>query len=257
MDSEGILHLLHQTAAEVIAPRFRQLTDGEVIEKRPGDLVTVADREAEEYLSALLGSEYPDAMIVGEEGVFKDAGMIHGLATADHAFVIDPIDGTRNFVGGRDEYGVMLAEVRNGVTTRGWIYQPRTGRSYVAEHGAGVRLNGEPVGRRGTDRAPLGATSKRRLHGFTAGGRLSPVIESAWCCAFDYPRVLHGELDFLVYTTVHPWDHLAGSLMVAEAGGVTRGFDGSDYAVGGRYDGIIVAGSPEIWASARDSWPET
>lgn len=255
MDTEGIARLLEQTAAEIILPRFQQLAHGDVIEKKPGDLVTIADREAEDYLTGLLREAHPGAVIVGEEGVFADASLLDGLATAEHAFVIDPIDGTRNFVAGRDEFGVMLAEVRDGVTTRGWILQPQAQRMYIAELGGGVTLNGARIDRAGTARAPLGATSKRSVHGFTAEGRLSPVVESAWCCAFDYPKVLHGDVDFLVYTTVHPWDHLAGSLMVTESGGVSRTLAGEDYTVASRARGLLIASDQETWAAAQEAWP--
>lgn len=255
MDTQGILDLLKETAAEVVVPRFRQLAAGDVEEKNPGDFVTVADREAEVYLTRLLRGVYPTAVIVGEEGVFANPSLLDGVHGAEHAFLIDPIDGTRNFVSGRDEYGVMLAEVRDGVTTRGWIYQPQTGRAYVAEHGAGAALDGAPITRTPNPRPPLGATAKRALHGFTAEGRLSPVTRSAWCCAFDYPMVLHGDVDFLVYSTLHPWDHLAGSLMVTESGGVSRTLDGLDYCLQTRTGGLIVARDAATWQTARETWP--
>lgn len=255
MDTEGIVELLKETAAEVVVPRFRQLTEGDIEEKHPGDFVTVADREAEVYLGGLLKRVYPSAVVIGEEAVFADPGLLSGARGADHAFLIDPIDGTRNFVSGRDEYGIMLAEVRGGVTTRGWIYQPQTGRSYTAERGAGARLDGAVIERPAVDRAPLGATAKRALHGYTAEGRLSPVTPSAWCCAFDYPRVLHGDVDFIVYTTLHPWDHLAGSLMVTESGGVSRTMDGLAYSLRSTSGGLIVARDTLTWMTAQQSWP--
>ena len=255
MDTEGVMNLLRETAAEVVVPRFRQLSAGDIEEKNPGDFVTVADREAELYLAALLRGAYPSAVIIGEEGVFADPTLLGGVRGAEHAFLIDPIDGTRNFVSGRDEYGVMLAEVRGGVTTRGWIYQPQTARAYVAERGAGTRLDGAPIERPATDRPPLGATAKRAIHGFTAEGRLSPVTRSAWCCAFDYPMVLHGDVDFIVYTTLHPWDHLAGSLMVTEAGGVSRTRDGLAYSLRSTSGGLIVARDTLTWMTAQQTWP--
>lgn len=117
MDTEGILGLMQETAAEVITPRFRQLADADIDEKTPGDFVTVADREAEAYLGRLLAAAFPDALIVGEEAAFHDKSLLRQLPNADHAFVIDPIDGTGNFVRGSDEHGVILAETRAGVTT--------------------------------------------------------------------------------------------------------------------------------------------
>ncbi|WGT48236.1 inositol monophosphatase family protein [Tessaracoccus lacteus] len=255
MDTEAILGLLKETAAEVITPRFHQLAADEIVEKRPGDLVTIADREAEQRIGARLADAFPSAVIVGEEAVFSDPGLLSALAGADHAFVIDPIDGTRNFVRGRDEHGVMVAETRGGITTRGWIWQPMTGRAYVVERGSGVRLNDGAVTRAQHDRAPLGASSKKRLVGYDADGHLSPAVLSHFCCAFDYPAVLHGDIDFMAYTSMHPWDHLAGSLMITEHGGVSRTVEGLAYTPTSRGKGLIIAGDTVSWMAAQQYWP--
>ena len=97
---------------------------GDIEEKKPGDLVTVADREAEVELARVLRAAEPGVLVVGEEGVFTDPSSLEPLPTAEHAWVIDPVDGTRNFARGRADFAVMLAEVRHGVTVRGWIWQP-------------------------------------------------------------------------------------------------------------------------------------
>jgi inositol monophosphatase family protein len=255
MDTAAILELIKETAEKVINPRFRALEQADVETKSsPDDLVTIADRQAEAQLSAALRGIYPDALVIGEEMVFADPGLRRKLPGAGHAFVIDPIDGTRNFVRGRKEHGVMLAETRNGVTTRGWIWQPQTGRGYVAEKGAGVRLNDEPIVPEQHDRLPLGASSKDAIQGFTADGKLSPVTRSLFACAFDYPRVLHGEVDFIHYSKVLPWDHLAGSLMVVENGGLSRDIDGADYTAASQPSGLLVARDPEVWEIAHRCW---
>lgn len=256
MDSDAILDLLKETAAEVITPRFRALQEGDVtVKSGPNDLVTIADHEAEVFLGERLRAAFPDALVLGEEAVFADPGRKGQLPNADHAFIIDPIDGTRNFVRGRDQHGVILAETRGGVTTRGWIWQPQTGRAYVAERGAGVRRNGEPIVADRPNRLPLGASSKDRLQGFTADGALSPVVRSHFACCFDYPAVLEGDIDFMYYTSLHPWDHLAGSLMVTENGGVSRTMDGLAYTVLTRSKGLLVAADVGVWMTAQLNWP--
>ena len=150
---------------------------------------------------------------------------------------------------------MILAELKGGVTTRGWIWQPETGRAYVAERGAGARVNGEPIVRDVDRRLPLGATSKKHLIGYTAEGRLSPVVRSNFACAFDYPAVLEGDIDFMTYTSIHPWDHLAGSLMLIETGGVSRTFDGISYTVLSRGRGLLIAGDTLSWMTAQQCWP--
>ena len=117
MDTAAILELIKETAEEVINPRFRALERADVEAKTsPDDLVTIADREAENLLSFALRRIHPDALVIGEEAVFANPELRRKLPGAEHAFVIDPIDGTRNFVEGRQEHGVMLAETRNGIT---------------------------------------------------------------------------------------------------------------------------------------------
>lgn len=256
MDTDGILELMQETAEKVINPRFRALEEDDITFKSgPRDLVTIADREAEEYLTARLQAAFPDATVVGEEAVFANPELRKLLPNADHAFVIDPIDGTTNFVRGRVQHGVMVSETRGGVATRGWIWQPQTDRAYVVERGAGVRLNGEPIVRAKIDRPPLGASSTEAIVGFTADGHLSPVVLSHFACAFDYPAILEGDIDFMFYNSVHPWDHLAGSLMVTENGGVSRSMDGLAYSLLTRSKGLLVANDALVWMAAQKYWP--
>lgn len=256
MDTDRILELLKATAEEVITPRFRALADHEIETKAdPTDFVTIADKEAEDYLTRRLRDLYPEAVVAGEETMLNNLESRKKLLNADHAFIIDPIDGTRNFVRGRIEHGIMLAETRAGVCTRGWIWQPQTERAYVVERGAGVEMNGKPIERQQHDRPPLGASSKRNLHGYAASGELSPVVSSNFACAFDYPAILHGDIDFMFYSSLHPWDHLAGSLMVVESGGVSRTLDGVEYTVMTRSRGLLVASDVLVWMKARQHWP--
>ena len=258
MDTDGILALMQETAEKIITPRFKALEEGDIGHKSgPHDLVTVADKEAEEYLTVRLQPAFPDAVVVGEESIFENPDKRKALPNADQTFIIDPIDGTRNFVRGRDQHGVMVSETRGGVTTRGWIWQPQTSRAYVVERGAGVRLNGEPIVRERTVRLPLGASSKASMNGFTADGKLSPVVWSQFACAFNYPAVLHGDIDFMYYTSLHPWDHLAGSLMVTENGGVSRTMDGLAYTLLSRSRGLLVASDALVWMTAQQNWPAT
>ena len=255
-NSQDVLELMQRVAAEVITPRFRQLAAGEVDQKSPGDYVTIADREAEVVLTAELQKMFPGALVVGEEACFANPELEFTLGGVAHAFTVDPVDGTKNFVQGSPDHAVMIAEVINGEQSRGWIWQPEHHRSYVTEKGAGVELNGVAMTPGVRDRLPTGATSKNRRHGFDGGGTLAPVERSRWCCGIDYPRLFSGDIDFLTYTAVHPWDHLPGTLMVRELGGVARLFDGTDYHPGFTGPGLLSAVTPEIWDTVMAVWGE-
>ena len=255
MDTDGIAALLKETADKVVNPRFQQLSAADIDEKEPGDYVTVADREAERFLTALLKNEYPGALIVGEEGVFLGTSTLDELVTAPHVFVIDPIDGTRNFVQGKREHGVMLAEVRHGVTTRGWIWQPQYERMYTVEGGSRqVLLDGSPVEALPKRELPLGVTGQHRWIGHTGDDRHAPLTRSSGAACFDYPMAVRGEIDFMFYNNAHPWDHLAGCLMLTELGGVGRMLDGQTYTPATRGKGLLVARSERVWRLVAEGW---
>ena len=173
MDTAAVLAMLQEVADEVVVPRFRALGDDEVSEKNPGDLVTVADREAEVLITERLRAAYPDAMVLGEEAVAADASLLQRFADADHAFTVDPVDGTKNFVKGSPDHAVMAAELRGGEVVRSWIWQPQHARAYVAERGAGAWRDGERLTR--PDRAGArqddlrGVTSRRTWIGKAVG----------------------------------------------------------------------------------------
>lgn len=243
MDTESILSLLRDVADEVIVPRFRDLADGEVTEKNPGDLVTVADQQAEVMITRALSAAYPDALILGEEAHEDEPGLMGAFLAAEHAFTVDPVDGTKNFVHGSPDHAVMVAETRFGTAVRGWIWQPQHQRAYVAELGAGAYLDGERLTRPSPPREPgllRGVTSMRKQVG-RAHGDLAP-LELTWvCCGVDYPKLAEGEADFVVYGRTKPWDHAPGALLVTEAGGFVGDGVGATYRPGTPADRLLVA----------------
>ena len=125
MDTDAVLRLVEEVAAEVVTPRFRALTEGQVHEKKPGDLVTVADHEAEVLLTRGADAAYPDAVVLGEEAFAGDPALLDRYVAAEHAFTVDPVDGTKNFVHGSPDHAVMVSESRAGEVVRAWIYQPQ------------------------------------------------------------------------------------------------------------------------------------
>ena len=245
MKTDAVSELIVDVCARIILPRHGTLTADQVLHKRPGDLVTIADREAEMALTAAFARETPDALVVGEEACFEKPGLVDGLPDAEHAWVIDPIDGTRNFASARSDFGVMVAELRAGVTVRSWIWQPLHGRLYVAELGAGASVNGVPLPPLVAPHRPWPVAGAARLHSLDAPG-IAPR-RTRGSCAIDYPMLAQGELAGLVYRSMHPWDHLPGALLVSEAGGAVLR-DGRPYAVG-TTGKVLVAGASEATAS--------
>lgn len=251
MQTDQVSDLIKEVAERVILPRFGALRSGEVLEKAPGDIVTIADREAEAELSRSLRQGDSDAMVVGEEGVFCDPRVLEVLPTAAHAWVIDPVDGTRNFTKGLPDFAVMLAELRYGETVRGWIWQPMFDLMYVVEAGAGVTCNNVQLPSPPQPRTvPLGATYLPVPGEDSAAVK---VIRSWGSCGIDYPKLITGEVDFLSYRAMFPWDHLAGGLMVTELGGRIATDSGEDYHAGVIGRRLMSANTPLLWEEARDA----
>lgn len=253
MDTDAVLELIQETAAAVINPRFRSLEAGEIQEKQPGDPVTIADRESEALITQALLRDDPTALVVGEEAVDGDPTLLRRLTGAEHAWTVDPVDGTKNFVAGSPDHAVMVAELRGGATVRAWIWQPQHHHAYVAERGAGAYADGVRIERPAPAGEPgqlRGATSYRRLWGSDIGA-LAPFEPTHMCCGIDYPRLALGRVDYLVYRRVMPWDHAPGTLIVAEAGGASGRADGSAYDPRTYGNGLLTAGSPAAFETAR------
>lgn len=255
MDTADVLTVLQEVAAQIITPQFRSLADNEVFEKGPGDLVTIADRQAEVELTRRLSSAFPEAVVIGEEATAEDPSLLENLGEPEQLFLIDPIDGTRNYVHGKDDHAVMVAEVHRGVTVRSWIWQPEHKLGFVAERGAGLWCNGERVTRPASSTtstdwigvAPHNAILNELEHG------LAPVQSAAWCCGVDYPRLALGETDYLIYRGSKPWDHMPGILMVNEVGGIARRIDGAGYSINTRGGGLLAAATPQIWDHVQEA----
>nr|WP_238695464.1 inositol monophosphatase [Ornithinimicrobium flavum] len=257
METTRMLSLLQQVAEEVINPRFRALAADEISSKtRPDDLVTVADREAEVMLTRELRMAYPDALVLGEEAFATEPGLVEDFRAAEHAFTVDPVDGTRNFVHGSPDHAVMVAEVRAGTTVRSWIWQPQHLTGFVAELGSGAYRVDAHGGTASPERLPMlqpavdpaawrVRTSARRWVGDRLGD--APPMDLTWVsCGIDYPKLVTGECDALVYRGTQPWDHVPGSLLLTEVGGFVGDLGAVTYGPRSRPDGIVAGASREI-----------
>ena len=248
LSTDAVLTLLQDVAEEIIRPRFQALADHHVTEKSPGSLVTIADHEAEVAIAQVLAAAYPDAVILGEEAYESEPGVMDRYARAEHGFTVDPVDGTRNFVHGSPDHAVMVAETRGSAVERAWIWQPEHQAAWVAERSHGTWRNGERVRtlpvRPGT--RPRGATSMWSLR--KRGLAALPLRSSWFCCGVDYPRLIDGEVDFLLYRKAFPWDHAPGALLVTEAGGRVGYADGTDYDPRSLRAGIIAASDADTHA---------
>lgn len=146
VNPDAVATIIRDVAREEILPRYNTLKVHEVRAKsHPGDLVTVADVAAEAALGKRLRDLLPGSVVVGEEGTAADPGLLRLLTEDAPVWVLDPVDGTRNFAHGIPRFAVMVALVRGGDTVCGWILDPVADVLYVAEQGAGSWRDGERI----------------------------------------------------------------------------------------------------------------
>ena len=139
---DRISDLLREVAAEIVLPRFRALESVEIESKPtsldPHDIVTVVDREVEEWMTGALRGLDSSVPVIGEEGVYADPTLLRTVDSSEPFWLLDPIDGTKNFARGEDAFGIMLARVARGETLASWIYLPAFDEMFVAEAGSGA-----------------------------------------------------------------------------------------------------------------------
>ncbi|GAA3924025.1 inositol monophosphatase family protein [Streptomyces gulbargensis] len=233
---------VRKAAAAEIMPRFRQLATHEIIEKNgPHDLVTVADRAAEADLTVSLTALLPGSVVVGEEAVHADPAVYGALGGDAPVWIVDPVDGTRQFVHGDPAFCTLVALARRGEILASWTFAPALDEFAVAVRGRGATLNGQRI-RAGSPAAGAVlevATShpdyttpdqKRALLGLdTEGVRPRPCGSAG----LEYLAVARGALDAVAFSWEYAWDHAAGLLLVAEAGGAHATLTGEAFRIAG------------------------
>jgi fructose-1,6-bisphosphatase/inositol monophosphatase family enzyme len=254
---------MREAAAEAIVPRFRNLGTDEVQEKTPGEAVTAADREAEAILSRGLLRLLPGSCVIGEEGVAEQATLLDRLGTPDGPlWLVDPLDGTHNFIMGEPPFAVMTALVMQGETLAAWLLDPLTGSLAMAERGAGAVLDGRRV--RAPARAAVagelrGAVLTRflpdsiRAHVEARADTLAEILPGHRCAGREYPAVALGEQDLALFWRTLPWDHAPGALFLTEAGGRVARLDGTPYRPADRRPGLLAACSEAAWHAAFEA----
>ncbi len=256
---EPVSALLKEVAEAEILPRFRNLAAHERMDKGGNDVVTAADHASEAFLEPALAGLTPGALIVGEEGAHANPGLLEALKEADLAWVIDPLDGTRNFAEGREDFAVMAALLKQGEPVMAWIYQPLRGTMTVAENGSGTTIDGKGI-RIEAEGLTLADMTGEFHYGFLPAELREPVKAAKdhvrtrrprFCAGATYCNLVNDPTLFAFYYRLLPWDHAPGSLIYREAGGIAASFDGSPYRPVGPTKGLLLAPSRPIWAEIQ------
>ncbi|MGK5680686.1 inositol monophosphatase family protein [Actinoplanes sp. URMC 104] len=259
---DQVAELIREVAATIVLPRWRHLATDEIDQKAPGDLVTIADKESERALTRGLTALLPGSAVVGEESVAADPSVLDRLGNGGAVWIVDPVDGTNNFAAGKKPFAVMVALLRDGEPAASWILDVPGDNLTVAEAGSGAYRDGVRLKTR-TDDPGVGTLRgvvashylPERLRRVAAGNATAfgQVTKGHHCAGYEYPAVAVDEQQFALFWRILPWDHVPGSLIIREAGGMALHLDGTPYRPTDSERGLLIAANDDIWRTARDT----
>ena len=240
-----------RAAGAIITRAAQDLDRVAVTSKSHNDFVTEVDHAAEEAIIKILLAAYPGHGILAEE-----SGRTHGAKDSDYLWIIDPLDGTTNFIHGLPVYATSIALALRGQVQQAVVYDPTRNDLFFASKGRGAFLNDKRL--RVSKRIRLlealigtgfpfrkGDNFKRYVTMFEEVMQSCAGLRRPGAAALDLCYVAAGWYDGFFETGLSPWDIAAGSLMVTEAGGLIGNFTGeADFL----YQREIVAGNPKIYA---------
>jgi myo-inositol-1(or 4)-monophosphatase len=223
-----------------------------VTKKRHNDFVTEVDQAAEQAIIEVLKTAYPDHAVLAEES--GASSNLHD--ESENVWIIDPLDGTTNFIHGFPQYCVSIALQQRGQITQAVVYDPNRNDLFTATKGAGAYLNDKRIRVARRDKLADGLIGTgfpfRDMEGLDDYMQMFRIftercagLRRPGAAALDLAYVAAGRLDGFFEKGLHPWDMAAGSLLITEAGGIVGNFSGeSDYL----HRGQVLAGSPKIFA---------
>ncbi|TVS19048.1 MAG: inositol monophosphatase [Gammaproteobacteria bacterium] len=237
-------------AGQIIVRALDRVDTLDIQEKQKNDLVSDVDRAAEAAIVEILSKSYPDHAFLCEE-----SGLI-GSADAEYTWIIDPLDGTTNFLHGIPHFGVSIACRVRGRIEHAVVLDPLRDESFVASRGQGAQLNDKR----------MRVTRRQHLESALVGSGIPPgevdrhltpymamfetvtrrcrSMRRSGSAALDLAYVAAGRLDAFFEPGLKPWDMAAGALLISEAGGLVADFTGDMHYL---TTGNIVAGNPKCF----------
>ncbi len=246
---QNVAVMAARRGGNVLMRHLKQLDRLKVEKKGHNDFVSEADRAAEAAVIQVIQKHYPDHAILAEES--------GGQGESDTVWIIDPLDGTTNFLHGFPQFCVSVGVQIKGRTEAAAVYDPMRQELFAAARGDGATLDDRKIrvsGRTDLSHALIGTGFPFRQADMDIGPyleMLGKVVRSTagvrrpGAAALDLCYVAAGRLDGFWETGLKPWDLAAGSLIIREAGGIVSGLDGSENYLD---TGHVLCGTPRIYA---------
>ncbi len=264
MNIERLTAILREAAQTEIMPRFRRLDEGQIETKAHAyDLVTEADKASEAFITRAITEAAPHMVVIGEEAVAANPKLLDTHFENETVIYVDPVDGTWNFAAGLPLFAVMAAVVTRGEVVGGVIYDPLGDDWVMTEKGCGafqVFPDGRMVRQKFADPVPLADMAGTASTAYIAETHRPQILAnlakvsilaSYRCAGHEYRLGAGGNIHYMMFNKLTPWDHAAGALMMAECGAHVARFDGSAYKPAHMEGGLLVAPDAESWSELR------
>jgi myo-inositol-1(or 4)-monophosphatase len=244
-----------RAAGRIITRASVDIDTIQIARKQRNDFVTQVDRAAEESIIGTLRGAFPDHAILAEESGHTPGKLDQAAHEAEHIWIIDPLDGTTNFIHGLPHYCVSIALMQRGVVTQAVVYDPNRDELFTASRGRGAFLNDRRVRvakRVQLDESLIGTgfpfrkldSLDRYLQMFRVVSEKAAGLRRPGAAALDLAYVAAGRYDAFFEIGLMPWDVAAGSLLVTEAGGLVGDLQGnSEYL----FSEQVLAGTPKVF----------
>lgn len=211
-------------AGEILRKNF-EIVGMERELKDDKSFVTETDKQSEEIIVRKIAEVFPDHGILGEEG--------HSInPDAEYQWIIDPLDGTANFVNGIPIFAISIGLVKSGIPQIGVVYNPVTNSVYAGERGKGVTYNGQKTNVSKQEASAgvvtIGYGGKDKTRARNLPGKASAYFKSTrllGCCALEMGYVARGGTEGFICMSLSKWDYAAGALLIEEAGGMITTHD--------------------------------
>ena len=250
INNDEIKTILYDISKNIILPKYKNLKKEDIQFKNNNDLVTIVDIAVEKELQNILNLILPNSLFIGEESFAKKPKIIEGYNENQYCWTVDPIDGTTNFVKGKEKFAIMIALSFREKILQSWIYKPLTTEFSFARLGDGAYINSKKISL--TNLVSISESKgsistkyweEKYAYKMKKIESLFEEVKSYGCIGFEYVDIIKGNRDFAILSKLSPWDHIAGILLVREAGGSVIHFDLTNYKHNIRKNNLIVANS--------------
>ena len=250
---EDIQEICFNISKDIILPKYQNLKDDDIKYKNGSDLVTSADVASEKELKKNLLKIIPSSNFIGEEEYAFNEKILNFYKENSYCWTVDPIDGTTNFVNGRDKFAIMIALTFKNKILYSWIYKPLENLMCNAIYNDGAFINNNKIKTKTIDTLgkAIGSISSKYwdeydLEKIKLLKKKFVEVKSYKCIGYEYVDIGEGKRNFAILSKLSPWDHIPGILFVRESGGSDIDFNNQKYDFTSKNKNLIVSNSKEF-----------